>query len=82
MVRFVQFYFEPEEYLESCQAPMSSVFQGSCVTLAYLESWYIQNLRNIQNTVKLLCSNIFLMSHGIYTMKYSEPYANITFKDS
>ena len=37
---------------------------------SYLESWYIQNLRNIQNPVKHLLYNVFLMNPGIYTMKY------------
>ena len=49
---------------------MSSIFQESCVTLAYLESWYIQNLRNIENPLKHLWFNVFLMNHGIYTVKY------------
>ena len=61
-------YLELEEYSESCQASTSSIFQESCVTLAYLESWYIQNLTNIQNPVKHLWCNVFLMNHGIYTI--------------
>ena len=63
-------YLEAEKYSESYQASMSSIFQESCVTLAYLDSWYIQNLRNIQNPAKRLWCNVFLMNYGIYTMKY------------
>ena len=33
-------------------------YSGSCVTLAYLKPWYIQNQRYIQNTVKHLSWNI------------------------
>ena len=50
---------EPEEDSEFCQASINSIFQESYLTLAYLESWYIQNLRNIQNPVKHLRCNVF-----------------------
>ena len=38
---------------------LSNIYNGAfcsepCVTLEYFESWYIQNLRNIQNPVKYL----------------------------
>ena len=45
-------------------------FKEICVTLAYLESWYIQKLRNTQNPVKHLWCDVFLMKLDIYTMKY------------
>ena len=38
--------------------------------MAYLESWYIQNLTNIQNPVKHLRYNNFLTNPGVYMMKY------------
>ena len=77
-------YLELEEYSESCQASTSSIFQESCVTLAYLESWYIQNLRNIQNPVKQLWCNVFFNEPWLIydEVFYLEPYANITFIDS
>ena len=40
-------YSETEEYSESCQAfMMQQFFPEPCVTLRYLELWYIQNLMN------------------------------------
>ena len=45
---------------------MSSIIQESWLTLAYWESWYIQNLRNIQNPVKHLWCNVFFL----WTMAY------------
>ena len=40
-------YTETEEYSESCQAfMMQQFFSEPCVTLRYLELWYIQNLMN------------------------------------
>ena len=51
---------EPEEYLESCQASMMQhFFKEPCVILAYLETWYMQNLRNNQNLVKHLYDVVF-----------------------
>ena len=44
-------YPEPYQYEVFCSEP--------CVTLAYLETCHIQNLRNIQNHVKHLYRNIY-----------------------
>ena len=46
-------------------------FQEPRVTLAYLEPWYIQNLRNTENPLKdLRCNVFFFMNLDIYTIKY------------
>ena len=46
-----------------------------------MEPWCIQNLRNIENILKHLRCNIFLMNPGIYTMKYFIPFVTITYLD-
>ena len=63
---------------------MSSIIQESWLTLAYWESWYIQNLRNIQNPVKHLWCNVFFNEpwHIYDEVFYSESYANIKCIDS
>ena len=44
-----------------------------CVTLAYLEAWYMQNLRNYQNPI--IWCGIFLIKPDIFrALIYSEPW--------
>ena len=46
---------------------MVHIFKEPCVFLAYLEPWYIQNLRNIDNPLKhLRCSVFFNEPWHIY----------------
>ena len=65
-------YSGPDKYLEYCQASMIQHISEPCVTLAYLEPWYIQN------PVKhLLCSIFFrLLCHPdiFRILVYPEPW--------
>ena len=49
-------------------------YSQPCVTLVYLEPWYFQNPRHIDNTVKHLGRNILFKTLCI-TLTYSEPLA-------
>ena len=70
--------------MESGQAStVQSFFEGPCVTLVYLELWYIQKLRNIDNPLKhLRCNFIFNEPWHIYDeVFFSEPFVTITYLD-
>ena len=61
----------------------AAFFKEPCVALTYLEPWYIQNLRNIDNPLKhLRCNFIFNEPwHICDEVFYSEPFVTITYLD-
>ena len=56
-------------------------FEEPCVTLVYLEPWYIQNLRNIDNPLKHLRCNFILNEHIYDEVFDSESFVTITYLD-
>ena len=55
-------YSDPKKYSEPYQASVMQNFLSTSLTLAYLESWYSQNLGNIQNPIKHLWCSVLLMN--------------------